>query len=345
MSVRSATAGTMSTLVAVGVLGSPALVDEAQELAARHASPVTAGTLTGFPNWDVFDEVPGDVVGGIILKLTVMVIVVGLLTALAGRASRPAAFLAGWGSLIVAAAIAGAIQYAYQYVTVLDGQNPLPLSYFDNLMGSANAGAAFGLWTGWFLGAAVALVARLPATSRHATGPIARAPGRPLPTETPAPWWAANASPTSPAAVYNPASVFPTPATGNLAVAAAAEAGVAHANGAGANGAHADGKAGTNGDVDINTTLSTPLAKLSDDADATRPIPVVAAPPGASGADEPSDSATDATEVTAADEDDSAAVKAGDKGTVAEAVGDPTVVAADADDTVAADSPSTDSAP
>ncbi|MGH9111928.1 MAG: hypothetical protein ACRDZN_06475, partial [Acidimicrobiales bacterium] len=190
MSVHSATAGTISTLVAVGVLGSPALVDEAADLAARHGSPVTAATLTGFPNWDVFDDMPGDVVWGIILKLTVMVLVVGLLTALAGRASRPAAFLAGWGSLIVAAAIAGAAHYAYQYVTVLDGQNTLPLSYFDNLMSSTNTGASFGLWTGWFVGAAVVLVARLPATSPAATGPIARAPGRPLPTEPPAPWWA-----------------------------------------------------------------------------------------------------------------------------------------------------------
>src|ERR671918_1379130 len=97
MSVRSAAAGTATAALVVGVLGSPALVDPGQDLAERHRSPLTAETLTGLPNWDVFDRgTPTDVVWGIVLKLGVFLVVVALLAGLAGRGPRRSALLRGW---------------------------------------------------------------------------------------------------------------------------------------------------------------------------------------------------------------------------------------------------------
>ena len=59
-------------------------------------------------------------------------------------------------------------------------------------MAAANDGAAFGLWTGWLVGLAVAVVTRPERTDPFeelATGPAPR--GRI--TDPPAPWWAPTA--------------------------------------------------------------------------------------------------------------------------------------------------------
>src|ERR687892_2806498 len=115
MSVRSAAAGTATAGLVVGVLGSPALVDAGQDLAERHRSPLTAETLTGLPNWDVFDPgTPTDVVWGIVLKLGVFLVVVALLAGLAGRAPRRSAVLRGRGRGGVAARGARAGRYLYE---------------------------------------------------------------------------------------------------------------------------------------------------------------------------------------------------------------------------------------
>jgi hypothetical protein len=259
MSARSAVAGTATVGVLVGVLGSPALVDAAQDLAERHRAPLTAATFTHIPNWDVFDSgTTAEAVWGVVLKLAVLFVAVGLLTALAGRASHGAAFLAGWGSLVVAAAMAGAVDYAYQDAVVASAQNPFGVSYFDNLLSATNVGAGFGLWTGWLVGGAVAVAASLRTRTALApgvaTGPIARSPGR-APITPPAPWWAADAAPWSPVA-YNAASVFPEVTQESPSMADA-------------------GAGGTSGDLDLNTTLATPLARVGDDADGTRRIPAV----------------------------------------------------------------------
>lgn len=259
MSARSAVAGTATVGVLVGVLGSPALVDAAQDLAERHRIPLTAATFTDIPNWDVFDsDTTAEVVWGVVLKLAVLFVVIGLLTALSGRASHGAAFLAGWGSLVVAAGMAGAVDYAYRHAVVGSTQNPFGVSYLDNLLGATNLGAAFGLWTGWMVGAVVAVAASLRTRAvpapRVATGPIARSPGR-APITPPAPWWAADASPSSPLA-YDAASVFPQVPQEGPPMAAA-------------------GAGGARGDLDLNPTLATPLARVGDDVDRTRPIPEV----------------------------------------------------------------------
>jgi hypothetical protein len=257
MSARSAVAGAATVGVLVGVFGSPATVHAAQDLAERHRIPLTASTFTDIPNWDVFESgTTADVVWGVVLKLAVLFVVVALLTALAGRASHGAAFLAGWGSLVVAAALAGAVDFAYRDAVLGTAQNPFDVSYFDNLMGATNLGAGFGLWTGWTVGAAVVVAAsvRTRAVLRPgvATGPIARSPGR-APITPPAPWWAADASPSSPVA-YSAASVFPEVTQERPPLADA-------------------GTRGTLGDVDLNSTLATPLARVGDDAEGTRPIP------------------------------------------------------------------------
>jgi hypothetical protein len=258
MSARSAVAGTATVGVLVGVLGSPAAVGAAQDLAERHHLPLTAATFTDIPNWDVFqDGTTADVVWGVVLKLAVLFVAVALLTALAGRASHGAAFLAGWASLVVAAGMAGAVDYVYRDAVLGSAENPFDVSYFDNLLGAANVGAGFGLWTGWTVGAAVAVVASLRTRGvlapGVATGPIARSPGS-APITPPAPWWAADVSPSSPLA-YNAPSIFPQVPQEGPPMAAA-----------GGN---------VRGDVDLNSTLATPLARVSDDADGTRPIPEV----------------------------------------------------------------------
>jgi hypothetical protein len=271
MSARSAVAGTATVGVLVAVLGSPAVVDAAQDLAERHRIPLTAATFTDIPNWDVFDSgTSADVVWGVVLKLAVLFAVAGLLTALAGRASHRSAFLAGWGSLVVAAGMAGAVDYAYRDAVLGSAPNPFDVSYFDNLLSATNLGAGFGLWTGWLVGAAVAATASLPARAvlapGVATGPIARSPGR-APITPPAPWWAADASPLSPVG-YNMASVFPQTTQQGPAV--------------------TDPEArGTRGDLDLNSTLATPLARERADADGTRPIPTVDATTADAAADDP----------------------------------------------------------
>ena len=232
--------------------------------------PLTATTFTDIPNWDVFDSgTTAEVVWGVVLKLSVLFVAVGLLTALAGRASHGAAFLAGWGSLVVAAAMAGAVDFAYRDAVVEPARNPFGVGYFDNLLGATNTGAGFGLWTGWMVGAAVAVAASLPSRTvvplGAPTGPIARPPG-PEPITPPAPWWAADASPLSPVG-YHEASVFPQLPRERPPV--------------------DDARAGgTRGDLDLNSTLATPLARVGDDVDGTRPIPTVHAPsPSAASAD------------------------------------------------------------
>src|SRR4029453_757021 len=258
MSARSAVAGTATVGVLVGLLGSPAAVGAAQDLAEQHRLPLAAGAVPDIPAWDVFrDATTADMVWGVVLKLTVLFVVVALLTSLAGRASHGAAFLAGWGSLVGAAAVLGSVE------------DPFDVSPFDSLLGATNVGAGFGLWTGWTVGAAVAVVAavrtRPVLAPGVATGPIARSPGR-APITPPAPWWAADTSPSSPVG-YGAASIFPqVPQEGPPMVAA--------------------GATGTRGGRGLTPTRATLLARTADDTDGTRPIPEVDTnPPDPGGAD------------------------------------------------------------
>jgi hypothetical protein len=208
MAMRCALAGAVTTVAAVAALGNPGTVD-----AAREADHPTLGlTLAEFANWDVAD-LPGDATGAVALRLGVTLVAVALLCALAGRSrSRAAAFVGGWGALVVAAAVGGAATYAYQVAVVLDGQTLDP-SYLDGMARATNNGAIFGLWTGWLVGLAVALVVRTePAVAPR---PAAVAPARAVPppgrviAEPPPPWWAPTRVDGDGAVVQPGPTVFP----------------------------------------------------------------------------------------------------------------------------------------
>lgn len=196
LSMRSALAGAASTVVVLAALGSPAAVE-----AARDEGSLLATSVTGFATWDVADA-PGDVVGLVVLRLAVTVVVAGLLAGLAGRSrSRPAAWLGGWAAVVVAAAVGAVAGYVYQVAIVLDGQT-FAATWADGLVGSANTGAAFGLWTGWLVGVLVAVATRPAAISDREVGVRAlgfRTTDRPdlgaadagrRISDPPPPWWA-----------------------------------------------------------------------------------------------------------------------------------------------------------
>lgn len=194
MATRSALAGAATAAVVVAAIGNPAAVSAARDLDDR----ALGTTLTGFAGWDVADQ-PADVVASVAVRLGTTLVMVALLCALAGRAgARPAALLGGWGATVVAAAAGSAVAYVYQVVVVLDGRTLDP-TYLDGLVLAANAGAAFGAWTGWLVGGAVALTARPAVGAAGATAfedvgrhraPTATttAPGQIA--EPPPPWWA-----------------------------------------------------------------------------------------------------------------------------------------------------------
>jgi hypothetical protein len=210
MSRRTALAGGAATAVVFGVLGNPAVVDAVQEAETRAISQ----TVIGFASWDTV-ELDGESVGGVAIKVAVGILGAALLCAVAGRArSRAAGFLGGWGAMTVAAAAAGALFEVYRIEVVSNGATP-GVRYADLVVEAANRGAAFGLWTGWFVGLAVALAVRTaPATERVSEGgrnlgvaadptwavpaAVAAAPGPAVaagPTaavvaDPPAPWWA-----------------------------------------------------------------------------------------------------------------------------------------------------------
>lgn len=208
MAMRCALAGGITTLAVAAALGNPGTVDAARD--ADH--PTLARTLAEFADWGVAD-LRGDAVGAVALRLGVTLVAVALLCAMAGRSrSRAAAFIGGWGALVVAAAVAGSTTYAYQVAVVLDGRTLDP-SYVEGLARAANNGAAFGLWTGWLVGLAVALVVRTEQAPARRHAPIAPArpaspPDRAI-AEPPPPWWAPTRVDGSGAVLQPGPSVFP----------------------------------------------------------------------------------------------------------------------------------------
>jgi len=218
MSTRSALAGAAATAVLVGVLGSPA----AQDAAADSGSPLLTRTVTVFPSWEVPDGAPASLVWGIVLRLAVLLLAVLGLSAVAGRARRRgAAFLAGWGALVVAAGLAAAVGYIYTVAVVLDG-GTLGDVTGDGVVGAVNAGVAFGAWTGCLVGLAVALATRTEpadvfdadllaadATAQYAVPGAAGGSGRRI-TDPPAPWWAPTSTTGEGGAAVRPGpTVFP----------------------------------------------------------------------------------------------------------------------------------------
>lgn len=195
MSARSLVAGVATTAVLAAALGSPA----AQDAARDAENGVFAQTVSAFPSWDV-GGAPADLVWSVVIRLAVLVVVTGLLCAVAGRSGhRGAAFLAGWAAAVVGAALAGAVAFAYLDLTVFTDAH-LTGTYLDRLVGAANDGVAYGLWTGWLVGVAMALVMR-PARAVAPARADQEAPvGLGIPgeaghiSEPPPPWWAPTAA-------------------------------------------------------------------------------------------------------------------------------------------------------
>jgi hypothetical protein len=193
MSTRSALAGLGTTAILVAVLGSPPVQDDARDA----SEAVLAATVTGLPSWDVFDDdVAGDLVWSVVIRLAVLLVAVTALCGVAGRSrSRAAGLLAGWGAAVVAAAAGNGVAYAYLVPVVFDGRHPG--TYLDGLVSSLNSGAAFGLWAGWVVGLAVALAIRpVPVTDDEPFAAVAPAAadldpeaGRRV-ADPPPPWWA-----------------------------------------------------------------------------------------------------------------------------------------------------------
>ena len=188
MSVRSALAGAATTVVVAAGLGNPAVVDATRD--SDHQALVA--TIVGFVDWDVAGS-SGEVVGLVAIRLGVLVVAAGLLCGLVGRSrSRVAAWLGGWGAVGVAAALAGAAAYAYEVPVVLDGAAPAD-TYVDGMVAAVNAGAAFGLWTGWLIGAVVAFATRrtpVAVADPYAAAPAGASAEGAAASEPPSPWWA-----------------------------------------------------------------------------------------------------------------------------------------------------------
>ena len=213
MSTRSAVAGAAATVVLVGVLGSPV----AQDAASDGDAPLLTRTVTALPTWEVPDGAPARLVWGIVLRLAVLLVVAIGLCAVAGRSrSRGAAFLAGWGALVVAAGLAGAVGFVYGVAVVMDGADLGDVTG-DGVVGAVNAGVTFGAWTGWLVGLAVALATRTEpadvfaadAMAEYAGAGAAAGGGRRM-ADPPAPWWAPTATTGEGGATVRPGpSVFP----------------------------------------------------------------------------------------------------------------------------------------
>jgi hypothetical protein len=229
MSTRSALAGVAATVVLVGVLGSPA----AQDKAADNGAALLTRTVTALPSWDVPDGAPASLVWGIALRLAVLLLVALGLCAVAGRSrSRGAAFLAGWGALVVAAGLAGAVGAVHTVAVVLDG-GTLGDVTGDVVVAGVNSGIGFGAWTGWLVGLAVAIAIRTEpaevfaedytmAYPAHAAPAPAGTPRRI--TDPPPPWWAPTVTAGDDGTVTRPGpTVFP--AGGMPPVVAGAEPG------------------------------------------------------------------------------------------------------------------------
>jgi hypothetical protein len=170
----------------VAALGNPA----AQDAAAEEGASVLLRSVAGVPSWDVPDGAGADVVGGVVLRLAVLIVLAAALCALAGRArARGPGLLAGWGALVVAGAMAAMVAYVYAVTVTLPGGAFGDLDG-DGLVAAANDGAAFGLWAGWLVGLAVAIAIR-PVGAEEFDEPAAvrTYAGRGI-TDPPAPWWA-----------------------------------------------------------------------------------------------------------------------------------------------------------
>lgn len=218
MTAASGLAGGATAAILVAGLGNPATLDAARELERETGSHLLAD-VAGFVGWDL-SGIADERAWGVVIQLAALVVLTGLLAAVAGRArSRAAAFLGGWGAIVGAAALAGIARHVYLQAVVAPEAAPAA-PYLDGLAARAEAGAAFGLWTGWLVGLAVVAtvrptpVPRPGAAPRGAPAPVAGRPTAPLPPPGTAAWPPPADLPVRPgASVFDPDATAPgTPA-------------------------------------------------------------------------------------------------------------------------------------
>lgn len=113
-----------------------------------------------------FDENLGLALFGILFVL--------LVAALAGFAAKAgnatARFLAGWGGVLVSAAVAGLVQAVYLY-NVAEGFLGPPGDFGQAVFREIERSVAYAFWTGWLVAAVVAVVGRPSTTIVSSTSP------------------------------------------------------------------------------------------------------------------------------------------------------------------------------
>jgi len=178
-----------ATALLTAGLGNESMIDGGDE--AGPAVRPFLEALTTAPAWATA-QLPAGVGPAVAAKLaTLLLVVAGLVGLARGVRTRRAGWLAGWGALAVAAAVA---QLVYVAVTnyLLDGA-------LDRRSGGAaaaaidamNEGAVFGLYAGWLVGLVVAVTVDVKAPSPPV--PVATWPPRPSAgTTRPNPAWQAS---------------------------------------------------------------------------------------------------------------------------------------------------------
>ena len=177
----------ITTLLVAG-LGSQPAVDQAADANAQ-VRPLLS-SLTTFPAWSTSAFGGGsDMVGPIASKVILLLVVVFIGTGISGQVgSATASFLAGWGTVMVGAALAGGVFLAAADAFALDGAladsagGALPL-----VVGGFNDGVQFGLYTGWLVGLGVVVTARAVEPEPGWVAPVPGIPGVPGPPVSPAP--------------------------------------------------------------------------------------------------------------------------------------------------------------
>ena len=144
----------MVTTVLVGILGTGAATERAAQ-ADNGVRPLVE-SLTRFPSWSSDTLVGnGDLNLAIGAKLAALLVAVFVLAYVAGRSeSGAAAFLGGWGAMVLTCALAGALFHLVADLTADEGA-------VSPVVEEVNAGAAFALYTGWLVAAAVAVTHRV----------------------------------------------------------------------------------------------------------------------------------------------------------------------------------------
>jgi hypothetical protein len=178
---RSGWAALVATVLLVAGLGSEPMFDAAAD-ADRQVAPLLR-SLSAFPTWSTGSlGLDSDIYAAIAAKILVLLVLVFVLGRAAGHVGTSfAAFLAGWGTLMIAAAVAGVAYVLVADMVVLDGQ----LADSQGGAGAVvvdglNGGVVFGLYTGWLVGAVVVMTAR-PGGLEAVDGWPASPPSRTLP--------------------------------------------------------------------------------------------------------------------------------------------------------------------